>query len=831
MKKTNILSLLVIVLFLALGINTQAQTRQVHIGSQRNEVATKVLVCPDGSGTIIGGYEYDFTAAGTDITNAQMLLLKVDPTGTSIIWQERFGISGTNNLIQDMIITHDGDVVVVGTIGRNSVYSANNAAIMKFSSATGAMLWEGSFHAVPITAGGEEFLGVTELGAAGSFNIVAVGATNATPGGSDALVCVYNPAGTLLYNESYPMNSGDAFIGACTSADGASVYLCGNYVGNYKDARVHMYTPGTTSGTMVWSRYFDFAMTGLSVDANGNVIPGTQHLQDNFFNDIYLAGTELIIHGGSLHNYSTTAGEGENLCRLNANGIAGPTEGLWQIQNSNMTYANTSQVAVVDRDHIYNVQSPSNSWVDPIMWLTGVSNQSIVTDVTTLTPSGSALVPAPVRFTPPGGGIHALFDIRIAGSDLHLAGSTTNSNGFGNNDIYYVVTPTSLPVEQPCNTTDVGGMLAVTWSTPTPPMGHYSITATPVHVLPESIQYRIASLCEGKHPCIDDANLSIISGTDPAGNCIYSVTATVTTVNTILGYDWTLPGGSSVVVHTGASSNTQTFTLTSGTSGTVKVKIHVVQTDWAAGESPCCETEIEEKVSCKKDTVINPCDTPIITVSQVWDPIAGHCVPVYSSSIYPVTVKFMINVTVSSPYATCSLFPAWVTLTGPTVIDPCMIASSDWVAASCVPSTPYPCPLSSPGDAFINFIRAVHVSYGNCNFDIDVPLDPNCGPRPAGGGTGEKKPADTKSTQLSVVPNPTDGVLTLQGTLENLNGKNVKIEVTDILGKTIYTDKYTVNNGDVRKKVVLGNSVPNGVYLIKVSGDNVNQTIRFTLNR
>ena len=106
--------------------NSKGQLTQYCIGSAGNELATKICYISADSSTIIGGYTYDYSS-GT-VSNCQAILIKITSTGT-IAWQKTFGVPATNNIVEDMIITDDNNIVVVGTVGRDASPYSNNIAL------------------------------------------------------------------------------------------------------------------------------------------------------------------------------------------------------------------------------------------------------------------------------------------------------------------------------------------------------------------------------------------------------------------------------------------------------------------------------------------------------------------------------------------------------------------------------------------------------------------------------------------------------------------------------------------------------------------------------
>jgi len=635
MKKTNIFKVILLMIAMALSGAAGAQaSRNLHIGNQNNQTATNIRVCPDGTGTIIAGYDYDINLAG-EVANAQMVLMKINPAGTTILWQEKFGVPGANNLIYNMILTHDDEIVIVGTMGRSAVYNDNIASIMKFDHMTGAIIWQNNMRDAAHTAGGEIFYGVTELGIAGNYALVAVGSWNSQPTVVNSLICEFrNTDGQLIYNEVYNIDnhSSDSYYGICTDpTDGVTTYIVGSYNGDtYQSGQAHRYRPGMfapgpyVAGTFFWDDYFDFSLPGLTVTyVNGKpvVTPGGLSLQDNFFVDVYYDAGRLVIYGGSLHNYTTTGGEGESVTRLDA--ATGGTPENWQIQSSNMAYANVSKIYMINNDHIINMQTPGTSWYDPIRWLTTtVTNSEVVlTDIPSLTTS--LITTTPVRYVSgtSSSSLHALIDLTADGTDLYMAGVTNDSYyGYGKNDIYYVQTPMSIPLDTHgtiCDSVDTTGQLWV----PMTPYHHTQalthFTADTVMVDTVHLDYAIDTMCGKKlpivHHCSDatwnDPMTTLTAVITPADTtaCVYTVTAVGTPNSpwTMFGYFWSTTGWD----YTSGTSS-QTVVLPYG--GVVPITVTYWAVD-AAGDTcyrtrnivlrcqkpPCYDT------ACTKLTIIN----------------------------------------------------------------------------------------------------------------------------------------------------------------------------------------------------------------------------------
>ena len=414
--------LIIVFLFLIPATKVHGQLSQYAIGDTGNELATKVRYLPSERATIIAGYSYNYV--DSMVSNYQAILMKIDSTG-AIKWQKTFGIPGTNNIIKDMIITGDGNIVIVGTVGDTSTYSGNTAAILKYKSHDGSLMWQNCFRDAAMTPGGEFFYSVTEISGG---RLVAVGDHNITPAGSGGMICVFQSNGTLMYNEvDHVLAVAVEYYGVASSADGNSVYICGIVPGvTYKDGILLAYTPGTTSGTINWFKSFEFGLMGS--------------LHNNFFSSIYVSGSKLVISGFCLLNYSAPAGPFQHFV-MTANSADGGGAHIISIQNNHANFGNTPAIALVDSDHIFTIQSPSSAYYDATTWITGVSTNTVVNEITSIS-SGTAR--APVEFLTSETGQHSFLDMRYDSGVLHFAGSTNVPSGFGKNDIYYVVSGTAL---------------------------------------------------------------------------------------------------------------------------------------------------------------------------------------------------------------------------------------------------------------------------------------------------------------------------------------------------------------------------------------------------
>ena len=69
---------------------------------------------------------------------------------------------------------------------------------------------------------------------------------------------------------------------------------------------------------------------------------------------------------------------------------------------------------------------------------------------------------------------------------------------------------------------------------------------------------------------------------------------------------------------------------------------------------------------------------------------------------------------------------------------------------------------------------------------------------------------------INVIPNPNKGEFVISGTLGAATDQDVQIEITDMLGRRIYTDNTLAAGGRINKQVILPGNIANGSYVMNV---------------
>ena len=85
-------------------------------------------------------------------------------------------------------------------------------------------------------------------------------------------------------------------------------------------------------------------------------------------------------------------------------------------------------------------------------------------------------------------------------------------------------------------------------------------------------------------------------------------------------------------------------------------------------------------------------------------------------------------------------------------------------------------------------------------------------------------------SNVTLIPNPNAGSFTLQGAVSAGSG-DAHIQITNVLGREVYSTTAQITNGGIRKQVMVDNQLANGIYLIRITTDNGSQLIRFTLDK
>ena len=87
--------------------------------------------------------------------------------------------------------------------------------------------------------------------------------------------------------------------------------------------------------------------------------------------------------------------------------------------------------------------------------------------------------------------------------------------------------------------------------------------------------------------------------------------------------------------------------------------------------------------------------------------------------------------------------------------------------------------------------------------------------------------AATENMKLIAFPNPTGGKITL--TFNAQNAENATLKISDLLGRTVQSENIKVQSGSNVQDTDLSN-LPKGIYLIHLTGTDLNEVIKVTLD-
>lgn len=98
-------------------------------------------------------------------------------------------------------------------------------------------------------------------------------------------------------------------------------------------------------------------------------------------------------------------------------------------------------------------------------------------------------------------------------------------------------------------------------------------------------------------------------------------------------------------------------------------------------------------------------------------------------------------------------------------------------------------------------------------------------------GSGSVGQVNTQNMDIRLLPNPNKGAFTIKGDLGNSGDQDITLDVTNMLGQSVYKAKATVRRGQVDIPVQLDNTLANGMYILKVRTDNGDKTINFVIGQ
>jgi len=116
-----------------------------------------------------------------------------------------------------------------------------------------------------------------------------------------------------------------------------------------------------------------------------------------------------------------------------------------------------------------------------------------------------------------------------------------------------------------------------------------------------------------------------------------------------------------------------------------------------------------------------------------------------------------------------------------------------------------------------------------CSWPANCCATINCGFKPEIGGSTH--PEDI-ARSLTVVPNPNTGAFNVLASFDQESAETTAtVEITDMMGKVVYSEAVPIDHGAVSKSVSLNRELANGIYIIRVHNTSSSQVTRFVLDR
>jgi hypothetical protein len=97
------------------------------------------------------------------------------------------------------------------------------------------------------------------------------------------------------------------------------------------------------------------------------------------------------------------------------------------------------------------------------------------------------------------------------------------------------------------------------------------------------------------------------------------------------------------------------------------------------------------------------------------------------------------------------------------------------------------------------------------------------------GGVGVQP--GTTIGDVKLMPNPNKGAFTIRGTLSAIGDQELVAEVTNMLGQVVYKEKIAARNGVINERILLSNTLANGMYMLILRSGNENKVYHFVLEQ
>ena len=84
---------------------------------------------------------------------------------------------------------------------------------------------------------------------------------------------------------------------------------------------------------------------------------------------------------------------------------------------------------------------------------------------------------------------------------------------------------------------------------------------------------------------------------------------------------------------------------------------------------------------------------------------------------------------------------------------------------------------------------------------------------------------------VALVPNPNNGEFAIKGICAFNSGNDMSLDITDILGQTVYSAKIPIQNRKINQRLFLRNVLSRGVYLLRLNTGTTNKVLRIVISQ
>lgn len=96
---------------------------------------------------------------------------------------------------------------------------------------------------------------------------------------------------------------------------------------------------------------------------------------------------------------------------------------------------------------------------------------------------------------------------------------------------------------------------------------------------------------------------------------------------------------------------------------------------------------------------------------------------------------------------------------------------------------------------------------------------------------GAAEAAIEANAEITVVPNPSNGMFVIKGALSETQDAEVTVDIMDMVGKTVFTKHFTAAAGLLNEQLQTNGSLANGVYLMNIHTEKEHKLIRVIITQ